>query len=78
MNRNALPAIFNPEDLNALEMALQIRERRGGTVTRDHHGPPKAANVLRDALFRGADRVILADRTASSPARTTLGHLVRS
>jgi electron transfer flavoprotein beta subunit len=59
MNRNALPAIFNPEDLNALEMALQIRERHGGTVTVITMGPPKAAIVLRDALWRGADRVIL-------------------
>jgi len=59
MNRNALPAIFNPEDLNALEMALQIRERHGGTVTVITMGPPKAATVLRDALWRGADRVIL-------------------
>jgi len=59
MNRNALPAIFNPEDLNALEMALQVRERLGGTVTVITMGPPKAANVLREALFHGADRVIL-------------------
>jgi electron transfer flavoprotein beta subunit len=59
MNRNALPAIFNPEDLNALEMALQIRDRNGGTVTVITMGPPKAASVLREALFRGADRVIL-------------------
>jgi electron transfer flavoprotein beta subunit len=59
MNRNALPAIFNPEDLNALEMALQIKDRWGGTVTVITMGPPKAANVLREALFRGADRVIL-------------------
>ncbi|MCU0505481.1 MAG: electron transfer flavoprotein subunit beta/FixA family protein [Chloroflexi bacterium] len=59
MNRNALPAIFNPEDLNALEMALQIRERHGGTVTVVTMGPPKAANILRDSLWRGADRVIL-------------------
>ena len=59
MNRNALPAIFNPEDLNALEMALQIRDGNGGTVTVITMGPPKAANVLREALFRGADRVIL-------------------
>jgi electron transfer flavoprotein beta subunit len=57
MNRNALPAIFNPEDLNALEMALQIRARHGGTVIT--MGPPKAADVLRDALWRGADRVVL-------------------
>ncbi len=59
MNRNALPAIFNPEDLNALEMALQLRERHGGTVTVVTMGPPKAANILRDSLWRGADRVIL-------------------
>ena len=59
MNRNALPAIFNPEDLNALEMALQVRERYGGTVTVLTMGPPKAAEVLRAALYRGADRVIL-------------------
>ena len=59
MNRSALPAIFNPEDLNALEMALQVRERYGGQVTVLTMGPPQAAEVLRDALYRGADRVIL-------------------
>jgi electron transfer flavoprotein beta subunit len=59
MNRAALPAIFNPEDLNALEMALQVREQYGGTVTVVTMGPPSAAQVLRDALYRGADRVIL-------------------
>jgi electron transfer flavoprotein beta subunit len=59
MNRNALPAIFNPEDLNALEMALQVRERHGGTVTVITMGPPKAANILRESLFRGADKVVL-------------------
>ena len=59
MNRGALPAIFNPEDLNALEMALDIKGRTGGTVTVVTMGPPKAANILRDCLFRGADRVIL-------------------
>jgi electron transfer flavoprotein beta subunit len=59
MNRGALPAIFNPEDLNALEMALDIKERTGGTVTVITMGPPKAANILRDCLFRGADKVIL-------------------
>ncbi len=59
MNRGALPAIFNPEDLNALEMALELREKHGGTVTVISMGPPKAADVLRDCLYRGADRVIL-------------------
>jgi electron transfer flavoprotein beta subunit len=59
MNRGALPAIFNPEDLNALEMALQIKERTGGKVTVITMGPPKAAAILRESLFRGADDVVL-------------------
>jgi electron transfer flavoprotein beta subunit len=59
MNRGALPAIFNPEDLNALEMALQVKEQYGGQVTVLTMGPPKAAEVLRESLYRGADRVIL-------------------
>jgi len=59
VNRAALPAIFNPEDLNALEMALDVRDRYGGTVTVITMGPPRAADILRDALYRGADRTIL-------------------
>jgi electron transfer flavoprotein beta subunit len=59
MNRSALPAIFNPEDLHALEMALQVKEQWGGTVTVLTMGPLQAAEVLRQSLYRGADRVIL-------------------
>ncbi len=59
MNRSALPAIFNPEDLNALEMALDFKDRYGGTVTVMSMGPLQAIEILRDALCRGADRVIL-------------------
>jgi electron transfer flavoprotein beta subunit len=59
MNRSALPAIFNPEDLNALEMALGIKEQYGGSVTVLTMGPMQAAETLREALFRGADRVVL-------------------
>jgi len=59
MNRSALPAIFNPEDLNALEMALDFKDRYGGTVTVMSMGPLQAAEVLRDSLCRGADQVIL-------------------
>lgn len=63
VNRAALPAIFNPEDLNALEMAIQVRERCGGQVTVVTMGPPDAAKSLREALFRGADKaVLLTDR----------------
>ncbi len=73
VNRAALPAIFNPEDLNALEMALQIKDGHGGEVTVLTMGPPRAADVLRDALYRGADRVILlTDRkTAGSDTLAT-------
>jgi len=59
VNRIALPAIFNPEDLNALEEALKIKEHYGGKITVITMGPPRAAEVLREALFRGADDVIL-------------------
>jgi len=59
VNRGALPAIFNPEDLNALEMALQIKDRFGGRVTVVTMGLPAAAKVLRDALYRGADEAVL-------------------
>ncbi len=59
VNRGALPAIFNPEDLNALELALQIKENSGGTVTVITMGPPAASQILRDSLYRGADDAIL-------------------
>lgn len=59
MNRSALPAIFNPEDLHALEMALQVKEKYGGQVTVLTMGPGQATAILREALYRGADRVIL-------------------
>lgn len=59
INRSALPAVFNPEDLNALEMALQVKERYGGAITVITMGPPTAAEVLRESLYRGADKVLL-------------------
>jgi electron transfer flavoprotein beta subunit len=59
VNRAALPAIFNPEDLNALEMALQIKDKYGGKVTAMTMGLPTAANTLRQALYRGADEAVL-------------------
>jgi electron transfer flavoprotein beta subunit len=59
VNRSALPAIFNPEDLNALELALQIKDRYGGRITVISMGPPGAVKVLRDSLYRGADDAIL-------------------
>lgn len=67
VNRASLPAIFNPEDLNALETALAIRDAHGGTVTVLTMGLPSACDVLRDSLCRGADRVVLVtDRKAAA------------
>ncbi|MEG1574362.1 MAG: electron transfer flavoprotein subunit beta/FixA family protein [Bacteroidales bacterium] len=64
VNRAALPAIFNPEDLNALEQALQLKEQNPGTtITLLTMGPPRAADIIREGLFRGADSgVLLTDR----------------
>ncbi len=70
VNRAALPAVFNPEDLNALEEALRLRERHGGRVTVITMGPPSAAQVLRDSLFRGADEVVLLSDRAFAGADT--------
>lgn len=56
VNRAALPAIFNPEDLNALELALSLKDRvEGSTVHVLTMGPQRAADIIRDAMFRGAD-----------------------
>ena len=64
VNRAALPAIFNPEDLNALEQALEIKDRfPGSKITLLTMGPGRAADILREGLFRGADDgVLLTDR----------------
>ncbi|MCJ7544200.1 MAG: electron transfer flavoprotein subunit beta/FixA family protein [Phycisphaerae bacterium] len=67
VNRAALAMVFNPEDLNALEEALAIREAHGGSVTVVTMGLPAASEVLREALYRGADRVVLiTDRRAAA------------
>lgn len=56
VNRAALPAIFNPEDLNALEFALALKEQRpGSTVYLLTMGPQRAADIIREAMYRGAD-----------------------
>ena len=66
INRAALPAIFNPEDRNALEAALYVKETYGGTVTVITMGLPAAKTILREALMCGADRAVLVtDRKAA-------------
>lgn len=64
VNRTALPAIFNPEDLNALEQALRIKDQYPDTtISVLTMGPFRAADVIREALYRGADRgYLLTDR----------------
>ena len=64
INRAALPAIFNPEDLNALEQALRLKETHpGSTVTLLTMGLPRAAEIIREAIYRGADKgIVLTDR----------------
>lgn len=67
VNRAALPAIFNPEDLNALEQALRIKEQNpGSTVTMLTMGPPRAGEIIRQGLYRGADDgYLLTDRKSA-------------
>ena len=64
VNRAALPAIFNPEDLNALEQALRIKDQfPGTTVSILTMGPGGAADIIREGMFRGADDgILLTDR----------------
>ena len=59
VNRSKLPTIFNPEDKVALELALQLRDRYGGTVRVVTMGPIKASDLLRDCLYMGADEAFL-------------------
>ncbi len=64
INRAVLPAIFNPEDLNALEQALKLKEMYPGSkVTLLTMGPGRAAEIVREGLYRGADGgIVLSDR----------------
>ena len=64
VNRAALSAIFNPDDMNALEQALRIKEQvPNATVEILTMGPDRAAEIIREGLFRGADGgILLTDR----------------
>ncbi len=66
VNRAALPAVFNPEDLNALELALTLKDITGCEVTVLSMGPPKAIEILKHSLYLGADKVyLISDRKFS-------------
>jgi len=76
VNRSALPAIFNPEDLNALEQALRLKDQfPDSTVTLLTMGPPRAAEIIREGLFRGADGgYLLTDRAFAGADTLATGY----
>lgn len=65
INRSALPAVFNPEDLNALEQAFRLKEQfPESTISVVTMGLPKSAEIIREALYRGADKgYVVTDRS---------------
>lgn len=82
VNRAALPAIFNPEDLNSLELALDLKERFEAKVVVFTMGPPAATDILRRALYIGADETVLITDRKFAGADTlatsyTLAHAAR-
>ncbi len=59
MNRSKMPTIINPDDLNAMEAALQLKESEGATVVAVSMGPPQAGEMMRELLAMGADEAVL-------------------
>jgi electron transfer flavoprotein beta subunit len=75
VNRSKLPTIFNPDDLVALELALQVKDAYGGKVTVITMGPPPAAEVLRQSLYMGADDVaLISDRRFAAADTLATGY----
>ena len=59
LNRASMQTITNPDDMNALEAALKMKDATGCKVIVVTMGPPPAAGMLREALAMGADEAIL-------------------
>ncbi|KEI17454.1 electron transfer flavoprotein subunit beta [Clostridium novyi B str. ATCC 27606] len=68
--REGVPSIINPEDKNALEEALRLKDEKGATVTVISMGPPQAEAALREAMAMGADDAILISDRAFAGADT--------
>ena len=68
--RDGVESIINPYDLYALEEALRLKERQGGTVTALTMGPPQAEEALREAVAYGADEAVLLSDRAFAGADT--------
>jgi len=71
LKESALQTRFEPEDLNALEMALQIKDTHGGKVTAVAIGEPRSVDVLRECLYRGVDEAVRIDEPAYRDLDTT-------
>ena len=59
MDRSKMATITNPDDLNALEAALKLKDETGCEVVVVTMGPPPAEGMLRELMARGADRGVL-------------------
>ena len=59
MDRASMPTISNPDDMNALEAALQLKEQTGCEVVVISMGPAPAESMLREMLAMGADKAVL-------------------
>ena len=82
LEREGVKSIPNPDDLHAVEVALQLKEEHGGTVTVISMGPPQAIDVISEALGMGCDAGILLTDRAFAGADTwatssTLGQAIR-
>ncbi len=79
VNRQALPAVVNPDDLFALEMALDVKDKHGGEITVMSMGPPAAIEVLKDAMSRGADHaILLTDKKFAGADTLATSHVLES
>jgi electron transfer flavoprotein alpha/beta subunit len=70
--REGIPSILNPEDANAVEAALRLRDEHGGTITALTMGPPQAEAVLEEAMCLGVDRAVLLSDRAFAGSDTLL------
>lgn len=68
--RQGVPSIVNPFDKNAVEAALQLKEKHGGKVTVISMGPPQAKDALKECLAMGADTAVLVSDRAFGGADT--------
>ena len=59
LNRASMAVIINPDDMNAIEEALRLKDKTGAEVVVVTMGPPPAEGMLRELIAMGADRGVL-------------------